>query len=99
MTSAARPVIALDAMGGDRAPQEIVAGGVRAARELDVDVLMVGVAEEIEPLVPAGTDGVTLLPATEVIAMADEPASAVRTKRDSSIVRCAEAVRDGAAAA
>src|SRR5690349_14986627 len=99
MTSAARPVIALDAMGGDRAPQEIVAGAVQAVRDLDVEVLLAGVPDEIEPLVPAGTRGITLLPATEVIAMADDPARAVRTKRDSSIVRCAEAVRDGAAAA
>ncbi len=41
------PVIALDAMGGDRAPEEIVAGGLRAAAELDVDVLLVGPPDAI----------------------------------------------------
>ena len=41
------PVIALDAMGGDRAPAEIVAGGVRAAAELDVDMLLVGPPDAI----------------------------------------------------
>jgi glycerol-3-phosphate acyltransferase PlsX len=92
-----RAVIAIDAMGGDRAPGEIVAGGVRAAEELGVDVMLVGDPAAIEPLVPAGTAGVTIEPAGEVIAMAEDPASAVRTKRDSSIVRSAEAVRDGRA--
>jgi glycerol-3-phosphate acyltransferase PlsX len=93
----ARPVVAIDAMGGDRAPGEIVAGALRAVEELDVDVVLVGQSAAIEPLVPAGTPGVTVEPASDVIAMAEDPASAVRNKRDSSIVRCAEAVRDGRA--
>ena len=69
------PVIALDAMGGDRAPEEIVAGAVRAVAELDVEILLAG---------PAGRcwhrscgrprPGITVLPAQEVIAMGDEPA-------------------------
>ncbi|MCU1429231.1 MAG: phosphate:acyl-(acyl carrier protein) acyltransferase [Actinomycetia bacterium] len=94
-----RPVIALDAMGGDRAPQEIVAGALRAVDELDVDILLVGSPEAIDPLVPPGARGIEVLPTSEVIAMHDEPAAAVRSKRDSSIVRCAEAVRDGRASA
>jgi glycerol-3-phosphate acyltransferase PlsX len=94
-----RLVIALDAMGGDRAPAEIVAGGVRAANELDVDVLLVGQPEAIEPHLPADAHGVDIEAAPDVIAMDDDPAAAVRTKRDSSIVRSAEAVRDGRAAA
>jgi glycerol-3-phosphate acyltransferase PlsX len=92
-------VIALDAMGGDRAPADIVAGGAQAAAALDVDVLLVGDPDAIEPHVPSGARGVTIEPATEVIAMSEDPASAVRTKKDSSIVRSAEAVRDGRAAA
>jgi glycerol-3-phosphate acyltransferase PlsX len=94
-----RAVIAIDAMGGDRAPEEIVAGARRAAAELDVDILLVGVADVLAPLVPSGTAGVTIEPASEVIAMGEDPAAAVRAKRDSSIVRCAEAVRDGRAVA
>jgi len=95
------PVIALDAMGGDRAPAEIVAGGVRAAAELDVEVLLVGRADEIAAHVPGGSlpDRVTVLEASEVIAMDEEPASAVRTKRDSSLVVGARAVKDGRAQA
>ncbi len=99
MEPPARPVIALDAMGGDRAPQEIVAGAVRAVHELDVDVLLVGRPSDIEPLLPDDAAGISVLGASEVIAMHDEPASAVRSKRDSSIVRAAEAVRDGKASA
>jgi glycerol-3-phosphate acyltransferase PlsX len=92
-----RPTVALDAMGGDRAPEEIVAGACRAAAELDVRVVLVGPPERITPLVPAGVEHVRVEPASEVIGMADDPASAVRTKRDASVVRCAELVRDGRA--
>src|SRR5262249_18446491 len=93
------PVIALDAMGGDRAPEEIVAGGVRAAAELGIDVLLVGRPDAIAEHLPGGRapDRVGILPASEVIAMDDEPASAVRTKKDSSLVRGARAVKDGRA--
>jgi glycerol-3-phosphate acyltransferase PlsX len=102
---AGRPVvIAVDAMGGDRAPAAIVAGALDAVGELaglGVSVLLVGDREQLLPLLPGGDlpDGLALLAATEVIGMAEEPAAAVRAKRDSSVVRCAEAVRDGRAVA
>jgi glycerol-3-phosphate acyltransferase PlsX len=93
-------VIAIDAMGGDRAPGEIVAGAVAAARELGVGILLAGPPDLIEPLLPGDTPGsVEIVPSTEVIAMHEEPASAVRAKKDASVVRCAEAVRDGRAQA
>jgi glycerol-3-phosphate acyltransferase PlsX len=86
-------------MGGDRAPAEIVAGALRAAEEFDVRILLVGTEPEVAPLLPASgpPDGVALLATTEVIAMDDEPASAVRSRKDSSIVQAAKAVRDGRA--
>lgn len=94
------PTIAIDAMGGDRAPDEIVAGAVRSAAELDVEVLLVGDRDRIDALLPDGPPaGLEVQHASEVIEMADDPAAAVRTKKDSSIVRCAEAVRDGRAQA
>jgi glycerol-3-phosphate acyltransferase PlsX len=90
--------VAVDAMGGDRAPGEIVGGALRAAEDLGVSVLLVGREEEITPLLPAAAPtGVTVIDARDVIAMDDEPASAVRKKKDSSLVRCAQAVREGAA--
>jgi glycerol-3-phosphate acyltransferase PlsX len=98
--SGPRPVIAVDAVGGDRAPEEIVAGACAAATELGVEILLAGPPAVLAPLLPSGgAPGVTVLPALEIVAMGDEPASAIRTKKDSSLVRCAEAVRDGRAQA
>jgi glycerol-3-phosphate acyltransferase PlsX len=88
--------IAVDAMGGDNAPGQIVAGAIEAADEYGVRVLLVGLEAAITPLLPDGASGVELVPTTEVVAMYDPPAS-VRTKKDSSIVVAAELVRDGKA--
>jgi phosphate acyltransferase len=88
--------IAVDAMGGDNAPGEIVAGAIEAADEYGVRVLLVGLEDAITPLLPRGRSDVELVPTTEVVAMHDPPAS-VRTKKDSSIVVAAELVRDGKA--
>jgi glycerol-3-phosphate acyltransferase PlsX len=86
--------IALDAMGGDFAPSEIIAGARRAVDELGLSVILVGVPELMgDPL------GLEVFACTEVIAMADDPASSVRKKKDSSLVRCAELVRDGKSSA
>lgn len=95
------PVIAIDAMGGDRAPAEIVAGALAAVEACDVDVLLVGPSDVLRTHLPDARvpARVALLDASEVIGMDEEPAAAVRTKKDSSIVRAAEAVRDGRAAA
>jgi glycerol-3-phosphate acyltransferase PlsX len=86
--------IAVDAMGGDRAPGEIVAGARRAADELGVPVVLVGRPEDL-----GDTGGLEVLAASEVIAMDEDPGAGVRRKKDSSLVRCAEAVRDGTASA
>ena len=88
--------VALDAMGGDKAPGEIVAGAVEASKEHGIPVLLVGRPEDLAGL---DTGGLEILPASEVIAMGDDGARAVRVKKDSSLVRAAEAVRDGRASA
>ncbi|HEX5585936.1 MAG TPA: phosphate acyltransferase PlsX [Acidimicrobiia bacterium] len=88
--------IAIDAMGGDHAPDEIVAGAVRAADELEVRVIVVGIRDVLAPLVPDDASGVEIVHAAEVIEM-DDPATAVRAKKDSSIIRCAKLVKDGEA--
>ena len=86
--------IAVDGMGGDKAPGEIIEGARRAAEEVGVPVVLVGRPEEL------GIDhGLEVLPASEVIPMAADPAKSVRTMKDSSLVRAAEAVRDGKASA
>jgi glycerol-3-phosphate acyltransferase PlsX len=88
-------------MGGDKAPDEIVAGALGAAEELGVGILLVGRSDAIEPLLPDGTPpaGVEVVAASQVVAMDDDPAASVRTKKDSSLARAAEAVRDGRAQA
>jgi phosphate acyltransferase len=95
------PLVAVDAMGGDRAPGEIVAGA-RLAAEAGISVLLVGQEQVVQPLLDGLDDGlpagsVGFLHAGEVVAMDDDPAKSVRRKKDSSLVRCAEAVRDGRA--
>ena len=61
-------------------------------------VLLVGRLEEITPLLSdSGLANIEILDARDVIAMDEEPASAARKKKDSSLVRCAQAVRDGTA--
>jgi phosphate acyltransferase len=87
--------VAVDAMGGDNAPDEIVAGARRAAEELGVPVLLVGRPEVLEPI----RGDLDILPASEVITMEADPASSVRNLKDSSLVRAAEAIRDGKASA
>jgi glycerol-3-phosphate acyltransferase PlsX len=93
MTSPRLP-IAVDAMGGDNAPAEIVAGAKEAAATLGVEVLLVGRPDEI------GDPGdLQVLEASEVIAMDADAGASVRRMKDSSLVRAAEAVRDGKASA
>jgi glycerol-3-phosphate acyltransferase PlsX len=86
--------IAVDAMGGDRAPGEIVAGARQAAEQLGIPVILVG-----DPGRLTDIGDLPLHPAAEVIAMDEDPAHGVRKKKDSSLVRAAEAVRDGTASA
>ena len=91
-------IVAVDAMGGDRAPAEIVAGGLAAAAQLGTGILLVGRRVDLDALLgDSVVPGVEVLHAEEVVGMSDDPAAAVRSKKDSSLVRCAEAVRDGRA--
>src|SRR4029077_20018781 len=86
--------IAVDAMGGDHAPKEIVEGAKQAVDELGLPVVLVGQPEAI-----GDAGGLEIIPASEVIGMRDDAAQGVRREKDSSLVRAAEAVRDGKAAA
>jgi phosphate acyltransferase len=79
--------IAIDAMGGDHAPGEIVAGALRAREELGVDILLVGDPQQIEAALPPKTNlgQMEIVAAEETIAMDEEPLNAVRRKRKASI--------------
>ena len=88
--------VAVDAMGGDQAPGEIVVGARRAAEEHGVSVLLVGRPDAIAA---AGGADLEVLACDEVIEMRDDPGASVRRKKDASVVRAAEEVRDGTASA
>jgi phosphate acyltransferase len=85
--------IAVDAVGGDHAPDEVLVGARAAVDGLDIPVLLVGPEEVV------ADRGFPYIAATEIIAMGDDGAQGVRRKKDSSLVRAAEAVRDGKASA
>lgn len=95
--------IALDAMGGDCAPTEIVKGAVAAVKEQPgAEVLLVGrraIIEEEMARSGARNSAVGIVEAEEVIGMQEHPASAVRAKPNSSIVVGINLVKDGQAAA
>jgi glycerol-3-phosphate acyltransferase PlsX len=82
-----RARIAIDAMGGDHAPAEIVAGAIRAAAELDIEVLLVGDPQQIRASVAHQGQSFPLeiITAEEVVAMDEEPLTAIRRKPKSSI--------------
>ena len=95
-------LIAVDAMGGDHAPAEPVRGAVLAARELGVQMALVGPPAVVESeLARQGQspDGLRIVGAEEVIGMDEAPAQAVRQKRRSSIHEAMRLVKTGQAAA
>ncbi len=90
--------IAVDGMGGDLAPQEIVAGAALAARDFpDLELTVVGEAERVQPLLAAHPE-LRFAPATQVVEMDEHPAKAVRAKPDSSLAVCARLCKAGEAA-
>jgi glycerol-3-phosphate acyltransferase PlsX len=91
--------IAVDAMGGDYAPQEIVAGALESARQVSFEILLVGDTAQIEPLLPKRGRPANLIVhhASQVITMDDSPVMAIRRKRDSSLVVAAKLVKEGKA--
>jgi glycerol-3-phosphate acyltransferase PlsX len=91
-------VIALDAMGSDRAPRPEIEGAIQAARHYDVRVALVGREEPIRAELAASGLPLDIVPATEVITMEDKAVQAVRAKRDSSLRVGLRIVREGRAA-
>lgn len=93
--------IAVDAMGGDHAPRAEVEGAILAARELDVQVLLVGQESAVRAELAKHTHRglpIEVVHASEVITMHDSPTVAFRKKKDSSVHVAAKLVRGGEAA-
>lgn len=92
--------IAVDAMGGDFAPEQIVFGAVRAAKKYHCDIVLVGDEPKIRAVLKHENGwenlGITIHHTTEVIEMDEHPAEAVRSKKDSSLVVATRLVKDGA---
>ena len=91
--------IAVDAMGGDYAPLEIVFGAVRAAKKYHCEIVLVGDEAKIREVLSKEPGweklGISIHHASQVIEMGEHPADAVRTKKDASIVVATRLVKDG----
>ena len=92
--------IIIDAMGGDNAPAAIVAGAVSASKEHDVDILLVGIEEQVRAcLKDCGAENdprITVVNAAQVIDMHDDPSRAVRLKPDASMTVALRLLAEGA---
>jgi glycerol-3-phosphate acyltransferase PlsX len=89
--------VAVDALGGDKAPDEILKGTLDAVAA-GIPCVLVG-PDNLADLTSIDISSLNVIPASEVIAMDEDPAGGVRRKKDSTLVRAAEAVRDGKASA
>lgn len=91
--------IAVDAMGGDYAPEQIVFGAVRAAKKYGCEIVLVGDEPQIREVLKREDGweklGITIHHTTQVIGMDEHPADAVRAKKDSSVVVATRLVKDG----
>ena len=93
--------VAVDAMGGDNAPYEVVKGAIQALNEnSSIKVWLCGVKEDMEKalsglLDPYDTDRLKLVECSEVIETGEPPVNAIRKKKDSSIVKGLSLVKDG----
>jgi glycerol-3-phosphate acyltransferase PlsX len=94
-----RPVIAVDAMGGDYAPEEIVKGAVQASEEVGVKIILVGTTATIENELAkySPSDAISIVDAPDIIKDGEEPAFAVLRKRNNSIAVATRLVKEGKA--
>jgi len=94
------PRIAVDAMGGDLAPEEIVKGVSQVSLETDIQMVLIGHADKIQSLLDGGSYNPELISVrhcTSAIGMAEDPKEAVRTRHDASLIVAVRAVADGRA--
>src|SRR5213080_4236771 len=96
------PTIAVDAMGGDHAPDEVVKGVAQVSLATDIECVLVGDEQRIQSVlegVSYNPEHISILHAPDVIGMAEDPREAVRTRRDASLMVAARAVAEGRAGA
>ena len=92
--------IAVDAMGGDYAPEEVVLGAIEAVKSYSLDVVLVGDTNKIKHVLnrygAKDNSHLSIVHASQVIDMGEHPAQAIRKKKDASIVVATQLVKDGA---
>lgn len=90
--------ILIDAMGGDHAPDTIVQGAILAQKQINHEIILIGTEEVVQPSIKKhGGKDLGFVPSTEVITNDDAPVKAVRSKKDSSIVKGIEMIKAGEA--
>ncbi|MEA1934679.1 MAG: phosphate acyltransferase PlsX [Thermodesulfobacteriota bacterium] len=89
--------IALDAMGGDRGPDEVVSGAIQAVNESDIEVTLLGNMDRLSTALGdrSNNDRIHVLHTTEIISMDESPIRAVKKKKDSSIVVAVDLLKQG----
>lgn len=88
--------IAVDAMGGDNAPQAIVEGCVQAAKKYtDITIVLYGKKQEIERYIEESMSNIEIVHTDEKIASDDDPVRSIRRKKEASMVLAAQSVKDG----
>jgi len=92
-------LIAVDAMGGDYAPREVIKGAVEAAREFPIDIALVGNKPVLEMLLRRYSKklNISIIEASQVVEQDEDPIQGVQNKPDSSVVVGARLVKDGIA--
>ena len=94
-------IIAVDAAGGEYAPHEIVKGAIKAAREWEVEIALVGRKEILYVLAGRHISklGIKIIDASQIIDYQESPVEAIRRKPESSIVVGTNLVKEGKASA
>lgn len=93
-------IIAVDAMGGDHAPQAVVGGCLEALRSFDdISLILCGPESAIKALLPQDISRVEVVDAPEVITNHEHPTTAIRRKTNSSLVRAMDLIKQGKAQA
>lgn len=92
--------VIIDAMGGDNAPAEIVKGAVCAAKDYDVEIILVGKEDEVNACLKNEkaenlAHRISVVNATEVVDMSDDPTGVLRSKKDSSMSVALHMLKDG----
>ncbi len=91
--------VLVDAMGGDKAPEEIVKGALEASNDTNVDIVLVGNENKIKPHLQTTNRSIEVVNAEEVITYDEQPVAAIRKKKKSSIVKGLKLLKEGKAQA